>query len=101
MRAARVGGSGEDYLALDIAFHAGLLRTSRNEMFAALTDVVAEVLAGRAFPGLVPREPSVVALDGHDAIAQAVFDGDAGTAERIMREIMTDVRDTVRVFDGF
>lgn len=101
MRAVGEAGLRAEYLTLDIAFHTCLLRASRNEMFAALTDVVAEVLAGRTHLGQIPREPRAVSLDAHDAVAQAVLDGDGPAAEHLMREMMTDARASVRAFDGF
>jgi DNA-binding FadR family transcriptional regulator len=101
MRAAREAGLRDDYLALDIEFHTNLLRASRNEMFAALTDVVAAVLAGRTAAGLAPRETSNATLDGHDAVAHAVLAGDGAEAERNMRGIMSAARESIRAVDGF
>lgn len=68
-----------------------MLRASRNELFAALSGAVAEVLAGRTHTRLEPSEPSVSSLKAHDAVAQAVHDGDAHTAEHAMRAMLTEL----------
>ena len=101
MRAADVARLDEEYLALDIAFHTAVLRASRNEMFAALTSVFAEVLVGRTHEGLSQREPGAASLDGHDAVADAILRGDGDEAENIMRAIMTAAREHIRELDGF
>lgn len=101
MRVAIEDGLSEEYLALDIEFHAAVLRASRNEMFAALTDVFSEVLVGRTHEGRLQREPGAESLDGHDAVAASILSGDADEAERVMREIMTAARAHIRELDGF
>ncbi|HEY0217282.1 MAG TPA: FCD domain-containing protein, partial [Cellulomonas sp.] len=62
MRVLGEAGRLEEFLACDIQFHALLLRAGRNEMFAALTEVVAEVLTGRTRHGLMPDRPRAEAL---------------------------------------
>ena len=47
-------GDLESYLLADKIFHRTLLEASGNEMFRALNDVVAEVLAGRTHHGMMP-----------------------------------------------
>ena len=47
-------GDLESYLLADKIFHRTLLEASGNEMFRALTDVVAEVLSGRTHHGMMP-----------------------------------------------
>lgn len=101
MRAASEAGQSEDYLALDIDFHTAVLKASCNEMFAALTDVFAEVLAGRTHEGLMQREPGPASLDAHDTVARAIQTGDEDEAERVTREIMTAARAHVTELDGF
>ncbi|RYV51603.1 FadR/GntR family transcriptional regulator [Pengzhenrongella frigida] len=101
MRAAGEARLSEEYLALDVAFHTAVLRASGNEMFAALTDVFAEVLVGRTHEGQAQREPGTESLDGHDAVAHAILIGDADEAERVMREIMTAARAHIRDLNGF
>jgi DNA-binding FadR family transcriptional regulator len=92
MRELGEAGRLEEFLACDIEFHALLLRAGRNEMFAALTDVVAEVLAGRTRHGLMPAHPRPEALDAHDAVAAAVRARDPEAAERAMTVITAEIR---------
>ena len=82
----------EEFLERDIAFHGMLLRASHNEMFAALTDAIAEVLAGRTRHGLMPLQPEPEALDAHEAVARAVHDGDSAAAEHWMGILMAELR---------
>jgi len=92
MRMLGEAGHLEEFLACDIQFHALLLRASRNEMFSALTGVVAEVLAGRTHHGLMPSRPCAEALDAHDAVALAVRACDPEAAERAMTVITAEIR---------
>lgn len=98
MRVLGEAGDLEGYLALDIEFHATLLRSSGNELFAALSDLVAVVLTGRTRLGLVSKTPAAAALDAHEAVARAVRDGDPEAAERAMSVITAEVR---RALDRF
>lgn len=93
-RMRRLGEEGRlaEFMELDIEFHARLLRASGNEMFAALTDVVAEVLRGRTEHGLMPPHPEEEALAAHEAVAAAVRAGDGEAAEAAMSQITTEVR---------
>lgn len=93
-RMRRLGEEGRlaEFMELDIEFHARLLRASGNEMFAALTDVVAEVLRGRTEHGLMPPHPEEEALAAHEAVAAAVRTGDAEAAEAAMSLITSEVR---------
>lgn len=95
MRGVGEAGRLDAFLALDIEFHALLLTACRNEMFAALTDVVAEVLAGRTNHGLMPGHPEPVALDLHDRVAEAVATGDPVGAETAMRQLLEEVQGAV------
>jgi DNA-binding FadR family transcriptional regulator len=92
MRELGEAGRLDEFLACDIEFHALLLRAGRNEMFAALTDVVAEVLAGRTRHGLMPQRPRPEALDAHDAVVAAVRARDPEGAERAMTVITAEIR---------
>lgn len=92
MRELGEAGRLDEFLACDVEFHALLLRAGRNEMFAALTDVVAEVLAGRTRHGLMPSRPRPEALDAHDAVAAAVAGRRPEAAERAMTLITTEIR---------
>jgi DNA-binding FadR family transcriptional regulator len=90
----RLGEAGEleAFLAVDIAFHKLLLESSGNTMFAALNNVVAEVLAGRTHQGLMPFKPLAEALDEHEAVAAAVAAGDQAAAESHMQNLVNEVR---------
>lgn len=92
MRELGEAGRLDEFMVCDIEFHALLLRAGRNEMFAALTDVVAEVLAGRTRHGLMPERPRPEALDAHEAVADAVRARDPQGAERAMTVITTEIR---------
>lgn len=85
----------EAFLKVDVAFHSLLLSACRNEMFTALTDVVAEVLAGRTHHGLMPSPPRPVALDLHQEVARCVRVGDPRGAETAMRDLVEEVRDAI------
>lgn len=85
-------GDGEEYLALDIQFHELLMRSSGNELFCALGDVIAAVISGRTHLGLMPAHPEPEALDAHEAVANAVAAGNADAAEDAMARIVREVR---------
>lgn len=99
MRSVGEAGDLEEFLRLDIAFHALLLRASKNEMFAALTDVIAEVLAGRTHHGLMPSSPVDEALREHELIAQAVANREPDAAEQHMLAAVAEVREALRQGD--
>jgi DNA-binding FadR family transcriptional regulator len=92
MQMAVHGRSGdlEAYLLADVLVHRTLLEASGNEMFAALVNVVAEVLAGRTHHDLMPAHPEPAAIRWHAEVAQAVQSGDAQAAERAMRDIVEE-----------
>lgn len=83
-------GDQEAYLAADIRFHSTLLTASGNEMLAALSGVVAEVLTGRTHHHLMPATPNPAAIRLHGDVAQAIQSGDAPAAEKAMRDIITE-----------
>lgn len=91
----RTGEAGDlmEFMKYDIEFHSTLLRSSGNEMFAALSSLVAAVLQGRTELGLMPEQPKPEALDGHEAVAQAIFDGDPVAARAAMQGIIDEVRE--------
>ncbi len=95
MRVLGEAGELEEFLAADIAFHTLLLRSSGNEMFASLDEVVAEVLTGRTHQGRMPNHPREVALRGHELVAGAVAVGDADEAMKQMAELLEEVRTAV------
>lgn len=83
-------GDLESYLLADKVFHRTLLEASGNEMFRALNDVVAEVLAGRTHHGMMPTRPNPAAIALHDEVARAVRLRDESAAERAMRAIIDE-----------
>ncbi len=95
LRTLGEAGQLEEFLAVDIEFHALLLLASGNEMFFALQDVVAEVLSGRTHQGLMPSNPREHALASHELVAAAVASGDGETAENVMRDLLAEVREAI------
>ena len=83
-------GDLDSYLLADKVFHRTLLEASGNEMFRALYDVVAEVLAGRTHHGMMPSTPNPAAIELHDEVARAVRLRDEAAAERAMRAIIDE-----------
>lgn len=93
----RTGEAGDldTFLGQDIEFHRLVLAGSGNEMFAALSDVVAEVLAGRTEHRLMPTRPRPEALAGHRAVARAIAEGRMAEAETEMRAVVAEVADVL------
>ncbi|MCQ1946346.1 MULTISPECIES: FadR/GntR family transcriptional regulator [unclassified Arthrobacter] len=93
----RLGEAGEldEFLQADIEFHTLLLRSSGNDMFASLQDVVAEVLTGRTRQGMMPANPSEAALRGHVLVADAVAAGDGAAALAHMMDLLEEVRQAI------
>lgn len=89
-------GDLEAYLVADTTFHRTLLEASGNEMFRALSDVVAEVLAGRTHHDLMPAHPNPDAIALHETVARAVRTGDAVAAESAMRQIIDEAATAMR-----
>lgn len=82
-------GDLDAFLALDIEFHALILRASGNEMLSHLESAVAEVLTGRTHYGLMPEVPRQEARHLHYVVADAIQRGMATEAETAMRRIVT------------
>src|SRR6478735_3659482 len=81
-------------------FHATLLAASGNEMLAALSDVVGEVLAGRTHHDLMPATPNPVAVRLHGDVAEAVQSGDGAAAAAAMNAIIAEASDALRDADA-
>jgi DNA-binding FadR family transcriptional regulator len=64
-------------------------------MFAALTDVVAEVLSGRTHHDLMPSRPEPAAIRLHGDVAEAVSAVDATRAEAAMRAILAEAQEAM------
>lgn len=92
MRRTGEAGDLREFMRFDIEFHRLLLESCGNEMFAALGEHVAAVLQGRTEMGLMPDKPKPEALDGHEAVAEAVFRGDPDGARVAMLTILDEVR---------
>jgi DNA-binding FadR family transcriptional regulator len=92
LRVLGEAGAGDEFLAADIEFHRLVLAASGNEMFRALTEVVAEVLTGRTRHGLMPHHPREEALAAHEAVAAAIRTRDPEAAEAAMLRITREIR---------
>lgn len=92
MRRTGEAGRLTEFMELDIEFHRIILQASGNELFAAMSDLVASVLQGRTELGLMPSQPKPVALAGHEDVADAVFRGDPERARAAMQAILDEVR---------
>jgi DNA-binding FadR family transcriptional regulator len=91
--AARLWASGQrgdqdEFLQLDIDFHAAVLRASGNAMFTQLHNLVTEVLTGRTEHGLMPHLPHHEALQLHVDVASAIQRGEADAAHAAMSRIV-------------
>lgn len=86
--AAGRSGDQDEFLRLDIEFHASVLRASGNPMFTQLHNLVREVLTGRAEHGLMPNLPHHEALQLHVDVASAIQRGEAETAHDAMSRIV-------------
>jgi DNA-binding FadR family transcriptional regulator len=93
MWAAGKGDDEDEFLRLDIEFHRQVLAGSGNEMFLKLSELVAEVLAGRHHYGLMPHHPHEDALKLHAEVAQAIQRRDGAKARHAMREVMEQAID--------
>lgn len=78
---ARLGDT-DEYLAVDVRFHALLLAASGNPLYAELDSPVREILQGRHELGLTPADPVPGTLDAHVAAARAIAAGDGEEAAR-------------------
>ena len=92
IRAKGTTGNVASYLDDDIAFHSLILEASHNDTFKALTDVVAEVLSGRARLTGQVQVPQPEALELHERVSGAIAAGDAAAAESSMRDLVAEVR---------
>lgn len=86
--AAGQGGNHEQFLLLDIDFHAAVLKATGNPMFSQLHNLVTEVLTGRTEHGLMPHLPHHEALQLHVDVASAIQRGEAEAAHAAMSRIV-------------
>lgn len=85
-------GDLEAYLQHDIDFHTTLLEASGNDLFRALSEVIAEVLTSRTRLSLMPEYPEPRAIRLHSDIADAIQRADAAAAEAATREVVRESR---------
>lgn len=95
MRRTGEAGDLEEYLEHDTEFHRLVLRSSGNELFAALADLVAVVLRGRLEAGLMPERPAEESIAAHEEVAQEMFRGDPEGARRSMERVIQEVRGAI------
>lgn len=88
-------GATEEFLKVDIRFHALLLNASGNDMFAALTPPMAEALRGRTRLSLQPETPTESALSAHERLARCVAASDGSAAEDASRDLLAEVREAL------
>ncbi|MDQ0925507.1 DNA-binding FadR family transcriptional regulator [Pseudarthrobacter sp. W1I19] len=86
--AAGQRGDQEEFLLLDVEFHAAVLNASGNAMFAQLQNLVTEVLTGRTQHGLMPHLPHHEALQLHVDVASAIQRGESAAAHAAMSRIV-------------
>ncbi|MFC6288046.1 FadR/GntR family transcriptional regulator [Nocardioides sp. GCM10027113] len=91
LEATGAAGDLKAFLEHDVAFHRLLLRSSGNVMFAALGDVVEEVLRGRTDHDLMPPTPKPEARRLHQVVAEAVAAGEPEAARAAMTAICAEV----------
>lgn len=96
MRAVGRAGDLQQFLELDIHYHALVLAASGNEMFAQMHSMIAEVLRGRTDYGLMPAHPHEEALQLHVDVADAIQSGRPDAARAAMDQIMRRTIDEVR-----
>ena len=78
--AAGQRGDRDEFLRLDIEFHAAVLQASGNPMFSQLHNLVAEVLTGRTEQGPMPPLLGDQALQLHVDVASAIQRSEATAA---------------------
>lgn len=91
MEATGAAGDLRTFLEHDVRFHRLLLSASGNPMFAALGEVVEEVLRGRTDHDLMPPKPKPEARRLHSMVADAVARGEAEVARAAMTTICLEV----------
>lgn len=97
MRRSGEAGLLNEYLEHDIDFHCLVLRSSGNELFAAMADLVEAVLRSRTEQGLMPPQPVEESLAAHEAVARAVFEGTPEASREAMQKVIDEVRESLVV----
>jgi len=70
----------KEFLDIDIAFHAALIRASKSPLLICMVGPITEVIAGRWVHNMLSGTPQAGTLESHIAIAEAVRDGDSHAA---------------------
>ena len=77
----------------DVRFHLEIVRASGNEALSLVMHAVRDAIAARLFESLTQLDDPLPALrqliDEHEAILQAIVDGDPGLARRLSGEHLT------------
>ncbi|NEE00871.1 FadR/GntR family transcriptional regulator [Phytoactinopolyspora halotolerans] len=84
------------YLSADVEFHRIILTASRNEMYVALFEPIAEVLQESPSHGR-PEYPVPETIGYHEAVMEAVCAGDPDGAEKAMTTLLSDVRAALKL----
>lgn len=93
MRELGEAGRLQEFLTLDARMHRLILTASGNELFAAMGDLVEVVLSARTELSLMPQQPKPEALAAHEAVADAIWRGDADAAREAMIAITAEALD--------
>lgn len=93
MRELGEAGRLQEFLTLDARMHRLILTASGNELFASMGDLVEVVLSARTELSLMPQQPKPEALAAHEAVADAIWRGDADAAREAMIAITAEVLD--------
>lgn len=81
-------GASDEFHAVDVEFHALLLRASGNPQLSALCEPIREVLEGRVRLGMAPAVPADGTLELHVEVAEAIARSAAQEAETRSRTHM-------------
>lgn len=81
-----------EQLETDLKFHAAVLTSSRNEMFAALAPSLVAMLRGKSVFGSAKRNPIAGTAQQHVELAAAISRGDGDAAEALSRAILDEAR---------
>jgi len=91
---ARAAGSAglESIVDADVGFHVSILQASGNRFFWQMAPLLATALRGRdrlvlRAPG--KRRPRQLMVAEHDAVLQAILDGQGDAAEQLMRALVS------------
>lgn len=83
-------GDTEEFLRLDVEFHALVLQASGNPVFTPFVPIVRALLLGRAEYGLSEFHPTDQALERHMTVLRAIQTGDADRARTESRALIVE-----------